>query len=123
MTKITERDRTAIKATITEQLRAFEHNNAEMAFSFASPGIQLQFRTPENFIKMVQRAYYPIYRARSVVFEDLGSIDSHLAQPVLIMGHDGELARALYLMQRQLDDSWRINGCLLLPLHDPESVE
>jgi hypothetical protein len=123
MTKITEHDRTAIKATISDQLQAFASNNATLAFSFASPGIQLQFRTPENFMQMVQRAYHPVYQARSIIFEDLTTIDNHLAQPVLIMGHDGELTRALYLMQRQLDGQWRINGCLLLPIQNPETVE
>lgn len=123
MTQITESDRTAIKTTISEQLQAFAGNNAALAFSFASPGIQLQFRTPDNFMQMVRRAYAPIYRAQSVIFEDLTTIDNHLAQPVLIMGHDGELVRALYLMQRQLGDRWRINGCLLLPIQNPETVE
>ncbi len=123
MTPITESDRAAIKATISDQLHALASDNAALAFSFASPGIQLQFRTPENFIQMVQRAYYPVYRARSIIFEDLNTIDNHLAQPVLIMGQDDALVRALYLMQRQLDGQWRINGCLLLPIHDPETVE
>ncbi|HEY9816840.1 MAG TPA: DUF4864 domain-containing protein [Candidatus Obscuribacterales bacterium] len=123
MIDITERDRLAIKTTISQQLQAFEQGNAMQAFSFASPSIQLQFQTPDRFMHMVRRAYPPVYQARSVIFEDVGMIDHHLAQSVLMMGQDGTLSRALYLMQQQLDHSWRINGCLLLPIHDPESVE
>lgn len=123
MIDITERDRLAIKTTISQQLQAFEQGNAMQAFSFASPSIQLQFQTPDRFMHMVRRAYPSVYQARSVIFEDLGMIDHHLAQAVLIMGQDGTLSRALYLMQQQLDHMWRINGCLLLPIHDPESVE
>jgi hypothetical protein len=120
MLDITERDRLAIKATIAQQLQAFAANNAPLAFSYASPGIQLQFQTPDHFMQMVERAYAPIYRPRSVIFEDLSVIDQQPTQTVLIFGDNERLVRALYLMQQQLDQRWRINGCLLLPIQSSE---
>ena len=69
--KITETDRTAIRCVIERQLQAFQNNDAISAFAFATPGIQRQFVSPENFIHMVKTAYPAVYRPRSVLFENL----------------------------------------------------
>jgi hypothetical protein len=39
-----------------------------------------------------------------------------LTQPVLLLDPEGVLMRALYLMEKQPDGTWRINGCYLIPV-------
>lgn len=114
--ELTTTDQMAIRSVIEQQLQAFQQNNADLAFSFASPGIQAQFKTPEEFAEMVEESYLPVYRPRSVMFEDIIRIDGKIAQQVVLMGPDGNLFNAFYLMQRQDDESWRINGCYLAPV-------
>ncbi|MGF1536128.1 MAG: DUF4864 domain-containing protein [Elainellaceae cyanobacterium] len=111
--ELTSIDRAAIRLAIEQQIQAFRQANAEAAFSLASPGIQQQFGNAQTFISMVQTSYDPLYRARSVVFEDMGTVEGQPAQQLVIMGADGALYQAYYLMQRQPSQDWRINGCYL----------
>ncbi len=111
--KITDRDRTEIRSVIERQLQAFQRDDAVSAFSFASPEIQAKFCTPEQFIQMVKIGYPAIYRPRSVIFEDAIVVQGIPTQPVLLMSPDGTPVRAVYLMEQDLNDSWRINGCYL----------
>ncbi|MEO0406164.1 MAG: DUF4864 domain-containing protein [Cyanobacteria bacterium P01_A01_bin.135] len=117
---LTSTDRADIRSVIEQQIQAFRQGNAEAAFAFASPGIQEQFKTPQLFIKMVQTAYDPLYRARSVVFQDIGTVEGKLAQQVVIMGPDEALYRVYYLMQRQSNSDWRINGCYLTRMKETQ---
>ena len=68
-----------------------------------------------SFMRMVQTGYRPVYRPREVEFQGIepGEDGDGLVQHVLLIGPDGQPVEALYLMQRQPDGSWRINGCIL----------
>jgi hypothetical protein len=117
--EVTDTDRAAIRSVIERQLEAFQKDDATGAFAFASPGIQTQFGTPENFMRMVTTSYQAVYRPRSVLFEDITTISGALTQPVLLLDSSGVPVRALYLMEKQSDGTWRINGCYLVPLNYP----
>lgn len=109
-----EADRSAIQGVISHQLQAFQRDDADTAFADASPGIQAQFGTPENFLAMVERGYPPVYRPRQRSFGELHSEDGELIQDVDIIATDGSLWRALYAMEQQPDGSWKISGCQLV---------
>src|SRR5713101_1670657 len=106
-------DRAAIRTVIEQQLAAFQRDDGSAAFSLASPTIQQQFHSAENFMRMVRTGYPPVYRPRSVAFGDIVTVDGDIVQRVELIGPDGAPALALYIMQRQPDGSWRINGCVL----------
>ena len=114
--KITDSDAIAIRQTIESQLAAFQKDDTAGAFALASPEIQIQFRSPENFMQMVRLGYPAVYRPRSVFFEKITTIHGKITQLVLLLGPDGVPVRALYLMEKQLDTTWKINGCVLIPV-------
>lgn len=114
--QVTDTDRTAIRSVIEQQLAALRRDDADGAFAFASPGIRTQFGTAKNFLAMVRASYQPVYRPRSVVFEDITSVEGIPTQQVLLLSPDGEPVRALYLMEKQSDGTWKINGCYLVPI-------
>lgn len=116
LVNITEADLMAIRQVIERQIVAFQENNAVAAFAQAAPGIQVQFGTAENFLGMVRAAYPPVISPRSVVFEGLQRVEGLPAQQVMLMGQDGELVRATYLMQQQVMGDWKIAGCYLTPM-------
>jgi hypothetical protein len=103
----------AIRQVIEDQMTAFQQDDAEGAFRFASPEIQGQFGSALHFLRMVKTAYYPVYRPRSVVFEKSLVVRGQPAQTVLLLAENSELIRATYIMQRQSDRSWRVLGCYL----------
>ena len=106
-------DRAAIRAVVEQQLAAFQRDDGGTAFGFASPMIQQQFQSPDNFMRMVRTGYQPVYRPREVQFGAIVAVDGVIDQRVELVGPDGAPALAHYVMQRQPDGSWRINGCFL----------
>ncbi len=106
-------DGNAIVAVIQSQLAALQADQAAKAFSFASPGIQSMFGTPDRFMQMVRSGYAAVYRPREVQFLDLVIDQGELAQRVLFVGPDGVPVLAYYYMERQPDGSWRISGVTL----------
>jgi hypothetical protein len=107
-------DRALIRGIIESQMAAFQRDDGPAAFAFASPVIQEMFGTPENFLAMVRRGYAPVYRPRSVAFEDIVGDAGKPVQLVRVIGPDGEPVIAAYEMTQMPDGTWRINGCVLL---------
>ncbi|MEH2323127.1 MAG: DUF4864 domain-containing protein [Nostoc sp.] len=118
--KVTDNDAITIRSLIEHQLAAFQKDDAQGAFDGASPAIQGQFVTPEYFIQMVKISYPAVYRPRSVFFEKITTIQGNITQPVLLLAPDGVPLRALYFMQKQPDNTWRINGCFLVSVESKE---
>ena len=69
-----EVDRQAIRSVIEAQLAAFQADDGETAFGFASPTIQEMFGNPTNFLAMVKAGYMPVYRPREVRFRAAGPL-------------------------------------------------
>lgn len=112
---LSDTDREAIKETIQAQLDAFQADDAETAFSFATPGIQARFGTPGQFMAMVISSYQPVYRPKAVFFKDIMQQDGMTVQRVLLIDQNGQSVMAFYPMQAQGDGTWRIDGCYLAP--------
>jgi ketosteroid isomerase-like protein len=108
-----EAEALAIRQVIEDQITAFQRDDAEGAFRFASPEIQGQFGSALHFLRMVKTSYYPVYRPRSVMFENSSIVRGQPAYTVLLLAENGQLVRATYIMQQQSDRSWRVLGCYL----------
>ncbi|MGH6944014.1 MAG: DUF4864 domain-containing protein [Geminicoccaceae bacterium] len=106
-------DRAAIRAAIAAQLAAFAADDGTTAFGYASPSIQRQFGSPASFMEMVRTGYMPVYRPREVSFGNLIELRGRPTQLVLLVGPDLSVVTAYYLMERQRDGTWRIDGCIL----------
>ena len=111
-------DQQAIRQVIQAQLDAFQHDDGAKAFGFASPVLQEKFGDSATFMQMVKQGYTPVYRPRSVAFEKLVDTQQGPDQIVRLVGPDGLTYAAHYLMQKQPDGSWMINGCYLTKLED-----
>lgn len=66
---VSNRDREAIRAVISEQLEAFRRDDAEAAFAPATSGIRGKFGSAKVFLEMVRCEYPAVYRPGSVQFE------------------------------------------------------
>jgi len=114
-------DINAIRGLILAQLAAFADDDAELAFSFASPLIQAHFGTAAVFLNMVREHYPDVYRARGAVFGVLrGDGGQHAVQVVRLLDSAGRHSVACYELSRE-GGPWRINGCVQgLVLTEPE---
>ena len=106
-------DREAIQQVIRKQLDAFQRDDEVEAFSYAAPSIQAQFKTPDEFMRMVRSAYEAVYRPRSTRFLEAFVLNGQVMQPLEVVAPDTSVLVAFYLMERQADGTWRISGCML----------
>lgn len=105
----------AIKKVISQQLAALRAGDSVKAFSYATPGIQLQFGDARSFMAMVRNAYSPLLDARYDEFLEGAVIDGVIVQPLRLIARDNTVLVALYTMERQKRGGWRISGCMIAP--------
>ncbi len=113
-TRLSKADWRAIRKVISQQLAALRADDADRAFSYASPGIRAQFGDAQTFMAMVRGAYSPLLVARYSEFLDGAVIDGIVIQPLRLIAPDNSVLVALYTLEKQ-KGSWRITGCQLAP--------
>ena len=101
------------QSIISAQERAFARDDAATAYSFAAPGIQSFYRSPDGFMFMVRNSYAPVYRHRSFVFGPAKVVEGKILQEVQIVDADGAPWDALYTLETQADGSLKISACIL----------
>ncbi|MCW5734942.1 MAG: DUF4864 domain-containing protein [Enhydrobacter sp.] len=110
---LSDGDRSAIRDTISKQVEAFRHDDADTAFGLASPTIQAIFGSAGAFMDMVRQGYQPVYRPKAFDFGEIVELDGRPTQKVHVVGPEGRRVTAFYPMTQQSDGSWRIDGCYL----------
>lgn len=103
---------TLVKNVIEQQITAFLNDDAQTAYSFASPEIKSVFPNAERFFEMVKKSYGPVYRPGNYAFgRNQVSPDGTVAyQEVLISAPDGKDWAVYYELKRQRDGRFAING-------------
>ncbi|MEP3847243.1 MAG: DUF4864 domain-containing protein [Paracoccaceae bacterium] len=98
-----------IKGVISSQIEAFQSDDFSTAFTFASPSIQLMFRTPDNFGRMVSQGFPMVWRPSDVEYLGLRQDRGTLVQRIKVTDADGRLHVLDYFMV-ETADGWKING-------------
>ncbi|MBN8995735.1 MAG: DUF4864 domain-containing protein [Rhizobiales bacterium] len=111
---LSDGDRDAIRSIVMGQMTAFQHDDGNAAYGYASPAIRELFPSPDIFMNMVRKGYPPVYRPQSVTFGEIGDSPRGPQQKVFLTGPDGKSYVAVYTLQRQPDGTWKINGCTLV---------
>jgi hypothetical protein len=119
-TRLSEPDARAVREVVQAQLDAFAADDAERAFSYASPAIRARFGNAHRFMSMVQGSYPMVVRPTAARFF-LAQVDreSQGAQPtvtqtVQLQDDAGRLWMATYLLERHKGSGWRISGCVVV---------
>lgn len=104
------------QSIIERQIAAFLKNDADAAYSYASPTIKSIFPDKDRFFDMVRKSYAPVYRPGNYAFGRSKSINGGetVIQELLITGTEGKDYSAVYQLQRQPDGSYKINGVQML---------
>jgi hypothetical protein len=104
---------TEIRDTISAQFDAFRADDFARAFEFASPQLQLMFRTPENFRTMVTRGYPMVWHPSRVQFLELREEGGDRWQRVMVTDAGGT-AHLLDYRMIETADGWRISAVQIL---------
>lgn len=107
-------DESAFRSVISDQITAFQADDFDRAFTFASPSIQGIFQTPENFGRMVREGYPMVWRPADVTFLEAEVIAGQLWQSVMVRDGQG----ALHILEYQMIETeagWKINAVRMRP--------
>ena len=112
---VSRKDAADIRAVVQAQLDALAVDDADRAFSFAAPGIRKMVGNAQNFLEMVRSGYPVVHRPASVAFLKAEYQGAEVIQAVQMTDAKGIAWLAVYNLQRQPDNSWRISGCAVVP--------
>lgn len=102
-----------IAQVITDQLTAFQADDFDAAFTYASPNIKRLFGTPQRFGQMVRDGYPMVYRPAEVTMLESRDMGGRTEQRVMIRDQAGRLHMLSYQMI-ETPEGWQINGVQLL---------
>ncbi len=104
----------AIQSVIAEQLQAFQADDFDRAFTYASPNIKRLFGSPQRFGQMVRQGYPMVWRPAEVDYLGLREDTGRPTQRVMIR----DAAGALHVLDYEMietPEGWQINGVRVLP--------
>ena len=111
---LTAGDEKMVRAVIEAQIAAFAKDDAAKAFSYAAPNIREALGTADAFLTMVRTSYPVVYRPSSVTFLKTEGKDDDVVQRVQMLDTRGKSYLAVYSLQRQKGNVWRISGCAVV---------
>ncbi len=115
---LSNEDEKAARDVVAAQLAAFAADDANKAFALAAPTIQQMFKTPANFLAMVQNQYPVVYRPATVVyFKPETQGETIIIMRVQMTDAKDVPWMAIYSLQRPAakdkTKAWRIAGCVI----------
>lgn len=98
---------------IAAQIDAFRAEDAETAYSYASPAIKRRFSNAQRFASMVERGYPAVYSAQSYEFIESALTPRGPAQMIEIVAPDGQIWGGIYTFSEDDEGSLSISGVYL----------
>jgi len=114
---LSEQEATKVREVIVRQLSALAVDDADQAFETATPAVRAAIGSSNRFLAMVRGAYPMVYRPASVSFHKPKEEDGSVLQLVEIRDTDDKSWLALFALEQQPDQTWRISGCVVAENH------
>jgi hypothetical protein len=102
-----------VQAVILAQLKAFAENDADAAFAVATPEVRKTVGDPRRFLALVEGNYPMVHHAAGIGFLPPEMDQGHVLQIVALRDGDDKTWLALFSLERQADNTWRISGCIV----------
>lgn len=109
----TEVERKGAIASIETQLKAFKANDYVKATKYQHSSLRDNFRTPEEFRKMMRESYPQFANYKSVTFGEARCDAKGEAMQIqaTVTGQDGVVVRAIYVMVKE-EGEYRVGSVL-----------
>lgn len=114
---VPEDDASKVREVIVAQLSALALDDADRAFETATPAVRAAIGSSNRFLAMVRGAYPMVYRPAMVQFHKPEQEDGTVLQLVEIKDGQDKAWLALFALERQPDETWRISGCVVAENH------
>jgi hypothetical protein len=106
-----------VREVIVAQLVALAADDADKAFETATPAVREAIGNSYRFLAMVRAAYPMVYRPSVVNFHKPEEAQGTVLQLVEIKDASDKSWLALFALERQPDQTWRISGCVVAENH------
>ena len=100
---------------IESQIQAFLDENAELAYSYASPLIKMKFSNPLEFMYMVKSYYEPVYNPKQFQFIDAKYYEGAIYHQLQVISQQNKSFLATYSLIQD-EGKWKISGCAVYPM-------
>ena len=105
-------ERSEMRALIAAQIEAMRRLDARAAFALATPELQLQYGSAEDFLSRIGRDYAPLPQVPRYEFLDVVLFRGYTTYRVMLRDAEGRPTLAYYMLRRLADGSLRIAGCV-----------
>jgi hypothetical protein len=102
-----------VQAVVRAQLNAFAADDAASAFDVATPEVRKTVGDPARFLALVSGNYPMVHHPAGLVFLPARMEEGHVLQVVSLRDGDDKTWLAMFSLERQPDDTWRIGGCIV----------
>lgn len=111
--ELSDADVRQVQAVVAAQLSALAQDDAQKAFATATPKVRAEVGDAERFLALVRQTYPMVYRTTSIGFQKAEMDQGQVVQVVDIRDGDDKAWLAIFAMERQPDNSWKIKACLV----------
>jgi hypothetical protein len=102
-----------VQAVVSAQLKAFSQEDAEAAFAAATPEVRKSVGDPARFLALVRGNYPMVYHPAGFAFLKPELEQDLVLQAVALRDEDDKTWLAMFTLERQPDNSWRIGHCIV----------
>jgi hypothetical protein len=102
-----------VQSVVMAQLKAFASDDADAAFAANTPEVRKTVGDPARFLAIVRGNYPMVYHPAGVAFLPAAEEGGHVLQIVSLRDGDDKTWLAVFSLERQPDDTWRIGGCIV----------
>lgn len=110
---VAEAEAEKVRSVIVAQLEALAEDDADRAFQTATPAVREAIGSSGRFLAMVRGSYPMVYRPSSVSFHKPEGEQGSVMQLVEIKDGNDKSWIALFALELQPDNTWRISGCVV----------
>jgi hypothetical protein len=102
-----------VQAVVRAQLKAFSEEDADGALAVATPEVRKSVGDATRFLALVRGNYPMVYHPAGFAFLQPQADKDQVLQAVALRDADDKTWIALFTLQRQPDNSWRIGACIV----------
>jgi hypothetical protein len=102
-----------VQAVVMAQLKAFSDEDADGAFAAATPEVRKSVGDSGRFLALVRGNYPMVYHPAGFAFLKPQVEKDQVLQAVALRDADDKTWIALFTLERQPDNSWRIGACIV----------
>lgn len=107
-------EETAIQSAVQLQIEALANDDAERAFALTTENTRSRLGSSDNFLKMIKEQYDPVYRHRTALYASPQMVRGKVYQVVRLTDLESHVWVAVYLMHKDTEGAWKIDGCQLI---------